>query len=87
MFPPFGTRPVFRVMHAQYCTLRGLRSQLRARDIDETKYISIFGLRIFLVVPTTKIKPHAITEKDVRTENMYVLKIPACDMSDKYITI
>lgn len=37
--------PVFRVMHAQYCTLRGLRSQLRAREIDETKYISIFGLR------------------------------------------
>eukprot|EP00435_Cladocopium_sp_Y103_P071019 s99_g36.t1 len=43
--------PVFRVMHAQYCTLRGLRSQLRARDIDETKYISIFGLRTYGFLP------------------------------------
>ena len=34
---------------------------------------------------STKIKPHTITEKDVRTQNMYVLKIPACDLSDIYI--
>jgi len=44
--------PVFRVMHAQYCTLRGLRSELRAKDIDETKYISIFGLRTHGFLPS-----------------------------------
>ncbi|CAE7785854.1 PLD2, partial [Symbiodinium pilosum] len=33
------------VMHAQYQTLRSLRKELRARGVDESKYISVFGLR------------------------------------------
>ncbi|CAE7693174.1 PLD2 [Symbiodinium sp. CCMP2592] len=40
-----ASQPVFRVMHAQYQTLRGLRKELRARGADEAKYISVFGLR------------------------------------------
>jgi len=40
-----ASQPVFRVMHAQYQTLRGLRKELRARGVDEAKYISVFGLR------------------------------------------
>ncbi|CAJ1392789.1 unnamed protein product [Effrenium voratum] len=39
-------------MHAQYRTLRSLRSKLRARGIDETKFISVFGLRTHGVLPS-----------------------------------
>ncbi|CAK9062169.1 unnamed protein product [Durusdinium trenchii] len=47
-----ASSPVFRVMHAQYCTLRGLRSRLRAGGIDAwSPHISIFGLRTHGFLP------------------------------------
>mmetsp|Transcript_78500 Transcript_78500/g.138243 ORF Transcript_78500/g.138243 Transcript_78500/m.138243 type:complete len:1093 (-) Transcript_78500:49-3327(-) len=43
--PNSASQPIFRVMHAQFSTLRKLRARLQEQGIDETKYISIFGLR------------------------------------------
>jgi len=40
-----SSQSLFRVMHAQSLTLRGLKSQLKARGIDDGKFISVFGLR------------------------------------------
>jgi len=40
-----SSQPIFRVMHAQSVTLRGLRVRLRQQGIDETQFLSIFGLR------------------------------------------
>ncbi|CAE8673743.1 unnamed protein product, partial [Polarella glacialis] len=36
---------IFRVMHAQYSTLRGLRTALRSKGLIEADYFSVFGLR------------------------------------------
>ena len=45
----------------RYCTLRGLRSQLRSQGVDDSKYVSIFGLRT-----------HGSLKEGLATEQIYI---------------